>query len=69
VPLTRNVLEIEEGIPFQRQTEHLARLATGQEEQPVCSGVDGLAAVKVCEAVIEALEKGDGYPVDISVAV
>ncbi|KIX04595.1 uncharacterized protein Z518_05465 [Rhinocladiella mackenziei CBS 650.93] len=64
IPMRREVLEVKDGIPFQLQTEHLARIVAGKEE-PLCSGADGLAAVKVCEAVIKALEKADGYPVDI----
>lgn len=65
IPMRHNVLEVHPAIPFQQQAEHLARLVTSQEA-PVCSGRDGLAAVKVCEAIIEALDKGNGYPVDIN---
>ncbi|KAK5193673.1 hypothetical protein LTR99_006099 [Exophiala xenobiotica] len=64
IPMRREVVEVQEAIPFQQQTEHLARLVAGTEE-PVCSGRDGLAAVKVCEAVATALAKNDGQPVDI----
>jgi len=64
MPMTREHLEVDEGIPFQQQTEHLARVVAGEEE-PICSGVAGLAAVKVCEAVIEALTRGDGCHIDI----
>jgi predicted dehydrogenase len=64
MPMRREVVEVQEAIPFQQQTEHLARLVAGTEE-PVCSGRDGLAAVKVCEAVATALAKNDGQPVDI----
>lgn len=62
----RQVRQAGEGIPFQQPAEHLARVAKGDEE-PRCSGEDGLAAVKVCEAVIIALVAGDGIPVDIQV--
>ncbi|KIW10680.1 hypothetical protein PV08_11644 [Exophiala spinifera] len=64
VPMTREVLDFEKKHPFQLQIEHLVRVVEGKEE-PRCSGQDGLDAVKVCEAVIEALVKGDGYPIDI----
>lgn len=66
VPIRRQVLQAGDGIPFQHQAEHLARVVNGGE-QPRCSGEDGLAAVKVCEAVITALVAGDGIPVDIQV--
>ncbi|KAL6246749.1 hypothetical protein RBB50_006056 [Rhinocladiella similis] len=64
VPMNREVLRIVDKHPFQLQIEHLVRVVEGKE-QPRCSGEDGLDAVKVCEAVIEALGKGDGYPIDI----
>lgn len=64
VPMRREVVKDQEAIPFQQQVEHLARLISGKEE-PVCSGKDGLAAVKVCEAITAALDKNDGCPVDI----
>ncbi|CAI7600016.1 unnamed protein product [Penicillium pancosmium] len=64
VPIRRDVLRVDDGIPFQQQVEHLARVIR-QGESPRCSEEDGLAAVKVCEAVITAIEAGDGIPVDI----
>jgi predicted dehydrogenase len=64
VPITRENLTVANMPPFQGQTEHLGRVCRGMEE-PRCSGEDGLAAVKVCEAVIYALEAGDGTPVNI----
>jgi predicted dehydrogenase len=64
IPMAKEVLTVNDGIPFQRQAEHLARVVRGSEE-PRCSGEDGLAAVKVCEAIIQALRSGDGFPVNI----
>ena len=64
IPIGRQVLQASDGIPFQQQTEHLARVVSGGED-PRCSGEDGLVAVKVCEAVITALVANDGIPVDI----
>ena len=64
IPMTREVIQIVDAIPFQQQAEHLARLVVGDEE-PVCSGADGLAAVKVCEAITKALDDNNGFPVDI----
>ena len=65
LPITRQVVEVGNGIPFQRQAEHLGKLIA-REEEPRCSGNDGLAAVKVCEAIIDALRVGDGQPHTIS---
>lgn len=64
VPIRRDALQAGDEIPFQQQTEHLGRVIR-QGEKPRCSAEDGLAAVKVCEAVITALVAGDGIPVDI----
>ncbi|KAL3450797.1 oxidoreductase family, NAD-binding Rossmann fold-domain-containing protein [Aspergillus insuetus] len=64
VPIQREVLQRGDGIPFQQQAEHLARVVR-QGEKPRCSGEDGLAAVKVCEDVITALVAGDGIPIVI----
>lgn len=64
VPIRKDVLQVGDGIPFQQQVEHLGRVVL-QGEKARCSGEDGLAAVKVCEAVITALAAGDGIPVDI----
>jgi predicted dehydrogenase len=62
IPMSREQVEAGDEIPFQQQTEHFVRVIRGLEE-PRCSGDDGLAAVKVCEAVIEALTKRDGIPI------
>ncbi|CAK7235137.1 hypothetical protein SBRCBS47491_009189 [Sporothrix bragantina] len=64
LPMTREPLTVSEEIPFQRQTEHLARVVRGLEA-PRCSGEDGLAAVQVCEAILLALEAGNGVPVSL----
>ncbi|KIW29274.1 uncharacterized protein PV07_05099 [Cladophialophora immunda] len=64
IPMSRETVEAMDLIPFQQQTEHLARLVAGREE-PVCSGEDGLAAVKVCEAVVRALHRDDGHPIEL----
>lgn len=49
-------LSVEErtSAPFELQVAHLVRVIRGEEE-PVCSGEDGLAAVRVAEAVKKAL--------------
>ncbi|KAJ7641538.1 oxidoreductase [Roridomyces roridus] len=45
-------------VPFEQQVAHLVRVIRG-EEKPVCSGEDGLAAVRVAEAVKKALSTGE----------
>lgn len=52
-------------IPFELQVEHSVAVIKG-EERPRCSGVDGLRAVTVCEAVKKSI--ADGCPVDIPIA-
>lgn len=64
VSMRREMLSAPEVVPFQQQAEHLARVVKGIE-RPRCSGEDGLAAVEVVEAVLTALEVGDGLPVDL----
>ncbi|KAJ5363581.1 uncharacterized protein N7496_009294 [Penicillium cataractarum] len=64
VPMKREELKCSDEIPFQRQAEHLAEVFKG-EARPCCSGEDGLNAVRVCEAVIAALEAKDGLPITL----
>lgn len=64
VPISVEALDIKPNIPFQEQIEHLSRVIEGKEE-PRCSVDEGLAAVRVCEALMRALEHGDGLPIDI----
>lgn len=44
-------------VPFELQVAHFVRVIRGVEK-PVCSGADGLAAVRVAEAVRRALRTG-----------
>ncbi|KAI3393865.1 hypothetical protein diail_3540 [Diaporthe ilicicola] len=44
-------------VPFDLQVAHFIRVIRG-DEKPVCSGEDGLAAVRVAEAVRKALRTG-----------
>jgi hypothetical protein len=50
--------------PFERRLEHFVRVVR-REEEPNCTGKDGLLAVMVCDAVRRALESESGT-VDIS---
>ncbi|KAK7192815.1 hypothetical protein DPSP01_011236 [Paraphaeosphaeria sporulosa] len=51
-------------IPFELQVEHFVAVIKG-EEAPSCSGIDGLRAVMVCEAVKKSI--ADGCPVEIPI--
>lgn len=44
-------------VPFELQVAHFVRVIRGEEE-PTCSGEEGLAAVKVVEAVKKAMSSG-----------
>lgn len=46
-------------LPFERRLDHFVRVVRRQEE-PNCSGEDGLLAVMVCDAVRKALEDESG---------
>ncbi|CAK7207481.1 hypothetical protein SEUCBS139899_010291 [Sporothrix eucalyptigena] len=41
-------------VPFERQLDHFVQVVRGKEE-PSCTGQAGLAAVQVCQAVLESL--------------
>lgn len=60
-------IEVGTEVPFDEQIEHFVRVVRG-EEQPRCSGSDGLSALVICDAVKRALQKGGGV-VDIDTAV
>lgn len=50
-------------IPFELQVDHFVKVIKG-EENPSCSGREGLRAVAVCEAIKQSLKKE--LPVEIS---
>lgn len=55
--------EVELSVPFESQVAHFVRVIKGEEE-PSCSGQEGLRAVKVCEAILESLGKDSLTPVN-----
>lgn len=65
VPLTREVLKAGHGITYEGQIAHLVKLVRGAED-PICSGADGLAAVQVCQAVVDALEQPNKGPIELA---
>jgi predicted dehydrogenase len=59
-----NTVEVaEEKMPFELQVRHLIKVIQGKED-PMCTGMDGLSALVVCEAVKKAM--GTGLPVEIA---
>jgi predicted dehydrogenase len=50
-------------VPFSQQVEHLVRVVR-DEEAPICSGLDGLRAVVVCDAVKKALSTGNAVDIE-----
>lgn len=55
-----------EKVPFELQIQHFVRVVRGLEE-PSCSGLAGLSAVVVCEAVGRSVR--DGLPIDIDLGL
>ncbi|KAK5079370.1 hypothetical protein LTR64_002207 [Lithohypha guttulata] len=56
---------VEEGVPFVSQLKHFLRVGKGEEE-PMCSGADGVRALIVCEAIKRSMR--DEVPVTIDVS-
>ena len=61
-PFETSVVEVERSDPLARQVEHFAAVVRGEVE-PVCSGRDGLATLRVVEAVLGSARTGE--PVDL----
>ncbi|KAK4547733.1 hypothetical protein LTR36_000691 [Oleoguttula mirabilis] len=61
--LDESTLEVGDEIPFDEQVKHLVRVVWG-EEQPRCTGEDGLRAVVVCDAIKRALIQGGAVDVE-----
>ena len=60
-PMTSKRIEVPnvDRAPFDSQLDHFVRVCKG-DEQPSCSGEAGLQALRVCEAVREALDMDGG---------
>jgi predicted dehydrogenase len=61
-PFETTTVEVQRSDPLARQVEHFAAVVRGEAE-PVCSGRDGLATLRVLEAVVESARTG--RPVDL----
>ena len=62
-PFTSTTESVERSDPLAHQIEHFAAVIRG-EQQPICSGRDGLKTLLVVDAVIQAARTG--RPVDIA---
>jgi predicted dehydrogenase len=61
-PFETTTVEVQRSDPLARQVEHFAAVVRGEAE-PICSGRDGLATLRVLEAVVESARTGQ--PVDV----
>ncbi|KAK5130852.1 hypothetical protein LTR08_001624 [Meristemomyces frigidus] len=61
--LDESTLEVDDAVPFDEQVKHLVRVVQGQE-QPRCTGEDGLQAVVVCDAIKRALAQGGAVDIE-----
>jgi predicted dehydrogenase len=52
-------IDTDQRVPFERQLDHFVRVVRGTEE-PRCSGVEGLRAMMVCDAVRRAIDSESG---------
>ncbi|PWY84812.1 NAD(P)-binding protein [Aspergillus heteromorphus CBS 117.55] len=57
MPLRTEEFEVQKGTPFDLQLQHFVEVIAGREE-PRCTGVEGLRALVVVQAVKTALEEG-----------
>jgi predicted dehydrogenase len=61
-PFETSVVEVQRSDPLAAQVEHFAAVVRGEAE-PLCSGRDGLATLRVLDAVVESA--ATGLPVDL----
>jgi len=62
-PFDTATVEVERSDPLANQIEHFAAVIRGEEE-PVCSGRDGLKTLRVVDAVVESARTG--RPVELA---
>lgn len=63
-PMVEKAMDVREAVPFDEQIAHFARVVNGEEE-PRCSGLDGLRALRACSAIGEALKTGNSVEVKV----
>ncbi|KAK5412396.1 hypothetical protein LTR06_005366 [Exophiala xenobiotica] len=62
-PMTSEVVDLDVKTPFELQLAHFVRVIKGQEEAS-CSGADGLAALVICNAVVQSVETGEPITIE-----
>lgn len=63
-PLVKEHFEIEKNDPMTAELEHFVDLCTGRETKPRCTGEDGLATLKVINAILESGETNQIVDID-----
>jgi predicted dehydrogenase len=53
--MSTHIVDVDVQVPFELQLAHFIKVVNG-DEQPSCSGADGLAALVVCNAIRESIE-------------
>ena len=60
--LNQSTLEVGEQVPFDEQIQHFVKVVRGEAE-PVCSGEDGLSALRICDAIKQAIASGQAVDI------
>lgn len=63
-PMVKEHFEVERNDPMESEVNHFVDLALGREAVPRCTGEQGLASLKLINAVIEASESGQIVTID-----
>ena len=63
-PLVKVHFELEKNDPMTAELEHFVDLCTGREKTPRCTGEDGLATLKVINAILESAERKQIVDID-----
>ncbi len=57
-PLHKEHFDLEENDPMTAELEHFVDLCQGRETEPRCTGADGVATLKVINAILESADTG-----------
>ena len=63
-PLIHEHFDVEHNDPMTAELEHFVDLCKGRVTDPRCSGEDGLATLKVVNAIIESAKTGEAVSID-----
>ena len=62
--MVKEHFELEKNDPMTAELEHFVDLCTGREKTPRCTGEDGLATLKVINAILESAERKQIVDID-----